>query len=85
MVSDELWQVIKLLLPSEKKAIERRVSTDLETGIVEWGLFRTQDRHIMEILPGKLDSDSWMTGWRWPLDWQKAGVFNTMHRAVLDD
>src|SRR5215217_8020294 len=84
LVSDMLWALIALLLPErpprpkggrppldDRKALEGIVFV-LRTGI-PWAS-----------LPQEMGCGSGMTCWRKLRDWQAAGVFERLHRALLD-
>src|SRR5215213_5580114 len=84
LVSDALWTLIAPLLPErpprpkgsrppldDRKALEGIVFV-LRTGI-PWAS-----------LPKQMGCGSGMTCWRRLRDWQAAGVFERLHRALLD-
>ena len=84
LVSDDLWNVIAPLLPPARskpkggrppipdRACLRGVVFVLRTGI-PW-----------EMLPKELGCGSGMTCWRRLRDWQKAGIWDLIHFALLD-
>src|SRR5829696_9624453 len=84
LVSDELWALVAPLLPAEPpkpKGGRPRVSDRaaltgiivvLKTGI-PW-----------EMLPLELGCGSGVTCWRRRRDWQEAGVWDRLHRELLD-
>ena len=86
LLSDELWEVIEPLLPPPKKRrfrypgrkpVEpRRALTGilfvLKTGI-QW-----------EDLPLEMGCGSGITCWRRLRDWQRAGVWEALHRLLLE-
>lgn len=86
LVSDELWALVKPLLPPPKRGPwghrgrirmdDRRVLTGilfvLKTGI-PW-----------EELPQEMGCGSGMTCWRRLDEWQKAGVWERLHHVLLD-
>ena len=84
LVSDELWATIAPLLPphppppqgghpwsSDRRALCGIISV-LKTGI-QW-----------QMLPTELGCGSGSTCWRRLRDWQAAGVWQALHRALLD-
>jgi transposase len=84
LVSDALWVLIALMLPTrpprpkggrppldDREALEGIVFV-LRTGI-PWAS-----------LPKAMSHGSGMTCWRRLRDWQAAGVFERLHRALLD-
>jgi transposase len=84
LVSDELWAVVAPLLPPEPpkptggrpRVPDRACLTGivfvLKTGI-QW-----------EMLPQEMGCGSGMTCWRRLRDWQHAGVWDALHRVLLD-
>ena len=84
LVSDELWMAIEPLLPPHPPQPKggRRWLPDrpalcgivyvLKTGI-QW-----------QMLPTELGCGSGSTCWRRLRDWQRAGVWHALHRALLD-
>lgn len=84
ILPDELWAAIEPLLPPEKprpkggrKPIPPR---DALTGI----LFVLKTGTPWEHLPRSVCGCSGMTCWRRLRDWQAAGVWDALHRALLD-
>jgi transposase len=85
LVSDELWAVVAPLLPpprtDKKKAGRPRVpDRGCLTGIV----FVLKTGIPWEYLPAELGWGSGMTCWRRLRDWQAAGVWDRLHRVLLD-
>jgi transposase len=84
LVSDELWALVAPLLPPEPpkpKGGRPRVSDrDALTGII----FVLKSGIPWEMLPQELGCGSGMTCWRRLRDWQEAGVWDALHRALLD-
>ena len=84
LVSDELWAVIEPLLPPEPpkaKGGRPRVSNrKCLTGI----LFVLKTGVPWEDLPQEMGCGSGMTCWRRLQDWQAAGVWDKLHRVLLD-
>jgi transposase len=85
IVDDELWEMIKPLLPPAKprrywhpgrKPIDDRKAL---TGI----LFVLKTGIPWEDLPAEMDCGSGMTCWRRLRDWQQAGVWEKLHQLVL--
>jgi transposase len=84
LVSDDLWAVVAPLLPPEPpkpkggrprvpdRAALAGISFVLKSGI-PW-----------EMLPQELGCGSGMTCWRRLRDWQAAGVWDALHRTLLD-
>src|SRR5918911_1650713 len=85
LVSDELWELVEPLIPKvdrryrfpgRKRIDDRKVLTGilyvLKTGI-PW-----------EYLPQEMGCGSGVTCWRRLREWQQAGVWHRLHRALLD-
>jgi transposase len=84
LVSDELWEVVAPLMPPprpKKKAGRPRVpDRACLTGIV----FVLKTGIQWEYLPQEMGCGSGMTCWRRLRDWQAAGVWQEVHRTLLD-
>jgi transposase len=84
LVSDELWSVVEPLLPApgpKKKDGRPRVpDRACLTGIV----FVLKTGIQWEYLPQEMGCGSGMTCWRRLRDWQEAGVWEALHRTLLD-
>ena len=85
LVSDALWERIEALLPTEppkpKGGRPRIPDRACLTGIV----FVLRSGIPWEMLPQELGCGSGMTCWRRLRDWQVAGVWDRLHRALLDE
>ena len=83
LVSDELWTVVEPLLPQEPPKPHggrpRVPNRAVLTGI----LFVLKSGISWELLPAELGCGSGMTCWRRLRDWQKAGVWEQLHRTLL--
>jgi transposase len=84
LVSDELWEIIEPLLPEEppkskggRPRIDDRAAL---TGIV----FVLKSGIPWEMLPQEMGCGSGSTCWRRLRDWQQAGAWEELHRALLD-
>ena len=84
LVTDELWDTIEPLLPPEppkpqggRPRIEDRAAL---TGIV----FVLKSGIPWEMLPQEMGCGSGMTCWRRLKEWQEAGVWEKLHRVLLD-
>jgi transposase len=84
LVSDELWEVIEPLLPEEppkpkggRPRIDDRAAL---TGI----LFVLKSGIPWEMLPQEMGCGSGMSCWRRLKEWQEAGVWEELHRKLLD-
>ena len=84
LVSDELWDLVAPLLPPEspkpKGGRPRLSDRDALRGI----LFVLMTGIPWEMLPQEMGCGSGMTCWRRLRDWQKAGVWEELHAALLD-
>ena len=86
LLDDELWSVIERLLPPPKprrakypgrKPLDRR---KVLTGI----LFVLKSGIPWEDLPQEMGCGSGMSCWRYLAAWQKAGVWDKVHKTLLD-
>lgn len=84
LVSDELWRLIEPLLPPEppkpKGGRPRLSDRAALTGI----LFVLRSGVPWEMLPREMGCGSGMTCWRRLHEWQAAGVWEKLHRLLLD-
>lgn len=84
LVSDELWTVIEPLLPPKapkpkggRPPVEDRAAL---TGII----FVLKTGIPWELLPQEMGCGSGVTCWRRLRDCQEAGVWDRLHRVLLD-
>jgi transposase len=84
LVPDELWAVVAPLLPPEppkpRGGRPRVPDRAALTGIV----FVLRSGIPWEMLPPEMGCGSGVTCWRRLRDWQAAGVWDRLHRALLD-
>jgi transposase len=84
LVTDELWETIEPLLPPEPpKSQGGRLRIDDQaalTGIV----FVLKSGIPWEMLPQEMGCGSGITCWRRLKEWQEAGVWERLHRVLLD-
>ncbi len=84
ILTDDLWQIIEPLLPSEppkpKGGRPRLSNRAALTGI----LFVLRTGIPWEMLPPEMGCGSGMTCWRRLRDWQEAGVWDRLHRTLLE-
>ena len=84
LVTDELWTVVEPLLPEQPpkpKGGRPRVNDRAAlTGI----LFVLKTGIPWEMLPKEMGCGSGMTCWRRLKEWHRAGVWERLHRALLD-
>ena len=85
LVSDALWERVAPLLPPEppkpKGGRPRMPDRACLSGII----FVLRTGIPWEYLPQELGCGSGMTCWRRLRDWQQAGVWERLHRALLDE
>jgi transposase len=84
LVSEDLWEAIAPLLPKEPpkpKGGRPRVSDRAAlTGII----FVLKSGIPWEMLPPEMGCGSGVTCWRRLRDWQEVGVWDALHRTLLD-
>lgn len=84
LIDDKLWESVQPLLPPERPKPQGgrpRVSDRAAlTGI----LFVLSSGIPWEMLPQEMGCGSGMTCWRRLRDWQKAGVWDRLHKLFLD-
>ncbi len=84
LVPDDLWAVIAPLLPPHpphhKGGRPWRSDRHALSGII----FVLKTGCAWNALPGALGCGSGSTCWRRLRDWQAAGVWHALHRAILD-
>jgi transposase len=84
LVSDELWEAVRRLLPA-KPAHPRggHPFTVPDRAALSGILFVLKTGIPWEYLPREMGCGSGMTCWRRLRDWQAAGVWERLHRALL--
>jgi transposase len=84
LVNDELWAIVAPLLPpappTPKGGRPRVPDRACLTGII----FVLKSGIPWELLPQELGCGSGMTCWRRLRDWQEAGIWDALPRALLD-
>jgi len=84
ILTDDLWQTIEPLLPPEppkpKGGRPRLSNRAVLTGI----LFVLRSGIPWEMLPPEMGCGSGMTCWRRLRDWQAAGIWDRLHRTLLE-
>jgi transposase len=84
ILDDELWHIIEPLLPKRKRRFRYPGRKSLDDRAVLTGiLFVLKTGIAWEDLPQEMGCGSGMTCWRRLRDWQKAGVWNNVHRVLL--
>jgi len=83
-IDDELWAIIAPLVPPERpkpKGGRPRVS---DRAALEGIVYVLRTGIGWEHLPRELGCGSGMTCWRRLREWQRAGMWSRLHRALLD-
>ena len=83
-VSDELWQVIEPLLPPEPPKPKGGRPRVPDRAALRGIIFVLRSGIPWEMLPPEMGYGSGVTCWRRLRDWQEAGVWERLHRALLD-
>ena len=84
LVTDELWEVIEPLLPEEPpKPNGGRPRID-DRAVLTGILFVLKSGIPWEMLPQEMGCGSGMTCWRRLKEWHEAGVWEELHRTLLD-
>lgn len=84
LVSDELWAIIEPLLPPEPpkpKGGRPRIDNRNALGGI---IFVLRSGIPWEMLPHEMGCGSGVTCWRRLRDWHAAGVWQRLHRTLLD-
>ena len=84
LVSDELWEIVEPLLPPEPpKPKGGRPRVD-DRAALAGIIFVLKSGIPWEMLPREMGCGSGVTCWRRLQEWQEAGVWAHLHRALLD-
>ena len=84
LVSDELWSVVAPLLPSPRPKPKGGRPPIPDRAALSGIVFVRRSGIPWEMLPQEMGCGSGMTCWRRLRDWQQAGVWGRIHRALLD-
>lgn len=85
LVSDELWAIIEPLIPVRKRRTRNPGRKALPDRAVLAGIVFVLTSGIpWEMLPQEMGCGSGMTCWRRLRDWSAAGVWQAIHRLLLD-
>src|SRR3712207_4113308 len=84
LVSEELWAVVAPLLPSPRPRPKGGRPPVDDRKALAGILFVLRSGIPWAMLPQEMGCGSGMTCWRRLRDWQAAGVFGRLHRALLD-
>lgn len=84
LVTDELWSFVEPLLPKRRRSRKggrpRLPDRAVFTGIV----YVLKAGIPWEMLPREMGCGSGVTCWRRLRDWQRKGVFDRLHRVLLE-
>jgi transposase len=83
LVTDELWEIIEPLLPPPKPRARGGRPPLSNRKVLSGILFVLKTGIPWEDLPQEMGCGSGMTCWRRLRDWQKAGVWENLHRVLL--
>ena len=84
LVSDELWALVAPLLPPPRPRPKGGRPPVDDRKALAGILFVLKSGIPWAMLPKEVGCGSGMTCWRRLRDWQAAGVFERLHRALLD-
>lgn len=84
IVTDELWEAIQPLLPAEPPRPKGGRPRLADRAALSGLLFVLKTGIPWEMLPQEMGCGSGMTCWRRLRDWQEAGVWEQLHRVLLD-
>jgi transposase len=85
LVSDELWAIVEPHIPVKKRRKRNPGRWPTPARAVLTGiLFVLRSGIPWEMLPKEMGCGCGMTCWRRLRDWKKAGVWDTIHRILLD-
>ena len=86
LVSDELWARVEPLLPEREPPGKKGGRPPVDDRAVLTGiLFVLKTGIPWEDLPQEMNCGCGMTCWRRLRDWQQAGVWDKLHRLMLDE
>ena len=84
LVTAELWEVIEPLLPKEPPKPEGGRPRVPDRATLTGILFVLKSGIPWEMLPQEMGCGSGMTCWRRLKEWHEAGVWERLHRAMLE-
>ena len=84
LLPDDLWAVIEPLLPPQPPKPQGGRPRVPDRACLTGILFVLRSGLPWELLPLELGCGSGVTCWRRLRDWQAAGVWDRLHRALLD-
>jgi transposase len=84
LVSDELWKIIEPLLPEEPpKPKGGRPRVD-DRAALSGIIFVLRSGILWEMLPQEMGCGSGITCWRHLKEWHEAGIWERLHRVLLN-
>ncbi len=84
LVTDDLWRVIEPLLPKRPPRPKGGRPVVDDRAALSGILFVLKTGIPWEYLPQEMGCGSGMTCWRRLRDWEQAGVWDHLHRVLLD-
>jgi transposase len=84
LVTDELWETIEPLLPPEPPKPKGARSRVGDRAALPGIVFVLKSAIPWEMLPQEMSCGSGVTCWRRLREWQQAGVWERLHRVLLD-
>lgn len=84
LVSDEMWAAVEALLPEEPPKPKGGRPRGPDRAALRGIVFVLRSGVPWEMLPREVFGCSGMTCWRRLRDWQRAGVWDRLHRVLLE-
>src|SRR5687767_7186471 len=84
VVPDELWQVVEPLLPSQPPRLKGGRPRLSDRAVLSGIIFILKSGMPWEHLPPECGWGSGMTCWRRLREWHEAGVWEELHKALLE-
>jgi transposase len=84
LVSEELWEIIEPLLPDEPSKAKGGRPRVPDRAALAGIVFVLKSGIPWEMLPKEMGCGSGSTCWRRLREWQEAGVWEGLHRVLLD-
>src|SRR5215216_3278745 len=84
LVSDELWEIVEPLLPPEEPKPEGGSPRIDDRAALTGIIFVLKSGIPWEMLPKEMGCGSGVTCWRRLREWQEAGVWERLHKVLLD-
>ena len=84
LVTDDLWTVVEPLLPQRPPRPKGGRPVVNDRAALSGILFVLKTGIPWEYLPQEMGCGAGMTCWRRLRDWQRAGVWDHLHRVLLD-